>query len=468
MTMADSVGFERLVSDAAPQERAELGELIGRITSDLELVSHPEIVAGLAHTIVEHGAALWTLRNLQLLAGTPAIRRGLQQSLRKPELAKLIVLLAARSSKLVGLLAAEPLLFETLASQSEEFFADRPAFAFLKEKDPGRFQRFNEFKASLQFFLGAASFESFARVLSDLAAQIMKDVVDQALAASSRAERVPPLSVIALGKFGGEELTIGSDLDCVVVYRDDSNSDGAQAVERVTQRVLATFRSLGLYAVDLRLRPEGHNAPLGAEYSYLREYFAGRASLWEVQSLLKARPVAGDPSFGTEVVRYMRSRLSESRLPEGWVDEILAMRERMAGQRASKTEVGADLKLGTGGLVDLEFAVQMLQLRYGGDDETFLAPNTLDAVRNLHQRGYLSSSEWKSITANAISLRTLETLIRLNAPAAGSTLPKDQALLGAIAAGANHSDVESLRRSLDVIRSENRALFHSIAVRCRS
>jgi [glutamine synthetase] adenylyltransferase / [glutamine synthetase]-adenylyl-L-tyrosine phosphorylase len=465
---ADRRGLERLVSKAPPEERNELEMLISRISPDLGLAAEPEIADGLAHAIAEHGAAVWTLRNLQLLASAPAIRRGLQQSLRKSELAKLILLLAARSRNLTELLSSEPLLFETLVSQPEEFFADRPAFSFLKDSDRGRFQHFNEFKASLQLFLGISSFESFARFLSDLASLILKDVVDEAITAAKKEDDVPPLCIIALGKFGGEELTIASDLDCVVVYRGATGTTSAQTVERIAQSILKTFRTSGLYALDFRLRPEGHNAPLGAEFGYLQDYFSGRASAWEIQSLLKGRYVAGDPTFGAEVVHFLRSRISDVTLGDAWVQEVVAMRERMVQERAAKGDDGADLKLGSGGLVDLEFAVQMLQLRYGGDDETFLVPNTLNAVRNLHQRGYLSSQEWKSITSNMIALRTLETLIRLNTPAGGSTLPKDRVLLAAVAAAAQYSDGDVMRRSLDAMRKDNRSLFLAIAKRCAS
>ena len=464
---ARSHGLERVLTQVSPQERPELTELLARLTSELDLAAHPEISEALLRALIEHGAPAWAVRNLLLVAGTPAIRRGLLQSLRKPELATLIVLLSARSSNLAALLAAEPLLFETLVSQPEEFFADHPAFTFLKENDLRRFQRFNEFKASLQFFLGTTSFEAFARALSDLAGQILAGVVEDELASARRLQPVPPMCLIGLGKLGGEELTVGSDLDCVVLYRGEGGAMASQAVEHVARRILDRFRSLGLYSIDLRLRPEGHNAPLGAEFTYVQEYFSGRASLWELQSLLKARSVAGDAELGRDVLRFFHSRLTDLQLPARWVDEILAMRERMAGERVHKAEE-MDLKLGPGGLVDLEFAVQMLQLRYAPDDDAFLAPNTFDAVRNLHERGYLSSSEWKMITKNAVFLRTLETLVRLNTPAGGSVLPKDQVLLEAFAQAMRQGEIATLFHTLEVVRSENRSVLHSIAERCRS
>lgn len=462
------MGLQRLVSVSPVEARTELDVLIGRLTSDLALEAHPDLSDVLERSIAAHGASLWTLRNLQTLAGSPAIRRTLVQSLKKPELASLIHLIAAQSSNLSALLASEPLLFETLVSQTEEFFSDRFAFTFLRQNDPRRYQRFNEFKASLQLFLGAMSFEAFARFLSVLAQEILHDVVERVLTQSRGAAPLGPLCVVALGKFGGGELTVGSDLDCVVVYRAGAGRDTGQAVERAIQEILATFRTLGLYDVDLRLRPEGHNAPLGAEFDYLRTYFGSRASMWEVQSLVKATVVAGDASFGAEVMGFRRSLISGVRLTTGWVGEILAMREKMSVERLAKAGDGTDLKVGAGGLVDLEFAVQMLQLRYGADDESFLVANTFDAVRNLHQRGHLSSLEWRQITDNTIALRTMETLIRLNTPVPGSALPKDPALLEALARAMKKRDADDLRSFLESLRAENRALLESIARRCAS
>ena len=461
-------GLRRLAAASRGEARGELEALVGRLSADLSLETHPDLSDALERAMRAHGAVVWALRNLQTLAGSQAIRRTLVQSLKKPELASLIHLLTARSSKLSALLASEPLLFETLVSQPEELFGDQSAFTFLRQSDPGRYRRFNEFKASLQLFHGTVSFEAFARSVSALAQELLQDVVERLLAERRVAASLPPLCVVALGKFGGGELTVGSDLDCVVVYRAVPGAESGQAVESVIQEILAAFRALGLYEIDLRLRPEGHNAPLGVELDYLRAYFASRASLWEVQSLVKASVVAGDATFGAEVGGFMRSLVSGARLGEGWVGEILAMREKMAVERLSKGTDGPDLKVGPGGLVDLEFAVQMLQLRYGGDDKGFLVPNTFDAVRVLHERGYLSSAEWRQVMESTIAMRTMETLIRLNMAAPGSALPKDPALLEALARAMQKRDADELRGYLESLRSANRALLESIAKRCAS
>jgi len=207
-------------------------------------------------------------------------------------------------------------------------------------------------------------------------------------------------AVFALGSLGGRELGFFRDLDLAFVYDTDDEdraSDGARPVTasewatRLAQQVLWVLTSPTaadpLYPVDTRLRPSGNQGALTTSLDRFRAYHARESALWERQSLLRLRHVAGDKELGRDAVRVARDALVRTR-PDGIGAQLLEMRARMIAGRAARD--GLDLKMGRGGIADVEFAVQGLQLATAWADPHVLVPSTRRALVRLAQRGHLA------------------------------------------------------------------------------
>jgi glutamate-ammonia-ligase adenylyltransferase len=355
----------------------------------------------------------------------------------------------------VDLLSREPLLFEALVGRSEDLFSPGIGWTFLKSSNLQRHRLYNEFKSVLRFVLGESSARQLTGELSSLADEIVADAFTRARTELEHARGLS-VALIALGKFGGGEISIGSDLDVILLHKGASGTNASKIVNTLGRRLREMLDQI--YQVDFRLRPEGKNAPLASEFQYYKDYFAGRASLWERQSLLKARFVSGDADFGREVMDHVMSTAYGSPLPKEWKKEILSMRGRMVKER-SRQNVGEDLKVGVGGLVDLEFLVQAVQLRYGGEFKWLICSSTFEAVASLLGKKVLRQSDVRKIGNNLEYMRRLEACIRMNSETADFVLPVDRERLQAVVAAMGSASPGAFRRGLQQTRKVNRRLF---------
>ena len=398
----------------------------------------------------------WCITNFLVLSSSQPIRRTLQQAVQNSATLTLLLLLCSRSSNLARLLAREPLLFESLVGRTDEVVQSGMGWEFLRRSDLVRFKQYNEFKALLRWLLRKTTIEELTQELSALAEAIILDASSHLEGELQAEGSFVRFSLLALGKFGGEEMNIGSDLDLIFVYSGvPEKSDGAIAQQFVRQLVRETE---GVYEIDLQLRPEGKNSPPAIEWQYYKEYLRERASLWERQSLTKVRPIAGTPDFRKEVSDHIQRYVSHDPLPSDWAKAIKGMREQMERERV-KVRSGVDLKVGKGGLVDLEFLLQILALRYGREKERPIPPGSLQAVREYVGWKILTRSEGKIITSNFAALRSLETLIRINADSTEFVLPTDPMKLKVLAAGMEAPSVKKLLLHVATMRKENRSLF---------
>jgi len=246
------------------------------------------------------------------------------------------------------------------------------------------------------------------------------------------------LTVIALGKLGGRELGYHSDLDLLFVYEGDSQAEttggakGAVTLQeyyaRLVQRLLALLQmSLSegfLYKVDARLRPSGNQGTLVVNQHAFHEHHAHRAQLWERQAMVKARMAAGDPQLWERLQRQTLVPLVYERpLPTDAAAEIARLRLRMERELARESSDALDVKLGEGGLVDVEFATQYLQLLHGGRLPALRTPNTLQALRMLASHGLLGREDADTLYNGYLFLRRVETRLRLVHGAPISRLP---------------------------------------------
>ncbi|MGB2869820.1 MAG: hypothetical protein WBD36_15305 [Bacteroidota bacterium] len=421
--------------------------------AELESVVPPTV---LLNALKKSGSPDRALSNLFRFASAPAVRRTILQALSDKEILHLLILVAARSRNLSQLLSEEPLLFESLVGRPGEVLGTDPGWMFLLDSDPRRFRRFNEFRIALRSFAGRNTIEDASRELSEIAELVFQ----KACLRVAGEDPGVKIAILALGKFGGKELAFGSDLDVVMLY-EGKNGTGA---DRIFKRILGESKT---YNVDVRLRPEGKNAPLASERSYFESYFRSRALLWERQSLLKARVVYGDRMLAADLRSRLASLVFGQPLPKNWTAQILAMRHRMEHERSNRQEGTMDLKTEKGGLVDLEFALQALQLRYGSTHHRMAASNTFEILRTVHRLRLLPGLVARRLEKNYKYIRELEFIVRLDNESGKFVLSRDPESLAEIAASMHERSGVSLLRKVRRMQKENRQLLTTILLRCK-
>lgn len=260
----------------------------------------------------------------------------------------------------------------------------------------------------------AATVEDEPVVPFTVVAAHLSDLADAALAAALRVaensvcgDRTPPrLAVIAMGKCGARELNYVSDVDVIFV--------GEQA-DSVTIRVASEMMRLAseaFFQVDAGLRPEGRSGELVRTVESHIAYYQRWAKTWEFQALLKARAAVGDAELGQRYLDALMPMVWVACEREDFVAEVQAMRRRV--EQLVPAEVrGREIKLGSGGLRDVEFAVQLLQLVHGRGDDSLHVASTVDALAALGQGGYVGREDAANLTASYEFLRLLEHRLQL-------------------------------------------------------
>ncbi|MFQ5899369.1 MAG: bifunctional [glutamate--ammonia ligase]-adenylyl-L-tyrosine phosphorylase/[glutamate--ammonia-ligase] adenylyltransferase [Candidatus Methylomirabilia bacterium] len=250
------------------------------------------------------------------------------------------------------------------------------------------------------------------------------------------------LAIIAMGKLGGEELNYSSDIDLIFVYSEEGETGGGpdgtlpngEHFTRVAEGIVAALESPTeeghAFRVDLRLRPEGRMGPLALSLPGYGAYLAARAELWERQALIKARPCAGDPRVGQQFLDLIRPFVYRPGVDPEIVALIRAMKGAIDHSLQAKGHEQVDVKLGVGGIREVEFLVQALQLLYAGDDRWLRERNTLRAIFRLIERGYLSPDLGRRLTDGYIFLRTVEHRLQILHEFQTHTLPQDSERLG--------------------------------------
>ncbi|MGA7689140.1 MAG: bifunctional [glutamine synthetase] adenylyltransferase/[glutamine synthetase]-adenylyl-L-tyrosine phosphorylase, partial [Jiangellales bacterium] len=257
--------------------------------------------------------------------------------------------------------------------------------------------------------------------LADLASAALEAGLAVARAEHGQQSEMTRLAVIGMGKCGGQELNYVSDVDVVFVAEPaPSAPDAEQALAAAASLATSTMAACAapsteppLWVVDAALRPEGKNGPLVRTVSSHREYYERWAKTWEFQALLKARTVAGDREVGDQYLDAVRPMVWRAAEREGFVTDVQAMRRRVEAHIPRK-EVERNLKLGRGGLRDVEFAVQMLQLVHGRADESLRSRSTLGGLAALTAGGYVGREDGAALASSYRFLRTVEHRIQLH------------------------------------------------------
>jgi glutamate-ammonia-ligase adenylyltransferase len=242
-------------------------------------------------------------------------------------------------------------------------------------------------------------------------------------------------AVIAMGKLGGGELNFSSDIDVIYVYGSDdghprsegrnvavksvSNEEYFEYLARALTRALAEPTQEGLiFRVDLRLRAEGSIGRLARSLAGYEQYYQTRGQAWERQALLKAWPVAGDVAVGRAFLRRARrfifgGRLISDRPQAEIIEEIKAVKALIDGKMEVRGHTHRNVKLGTGGIREIEFLVQAVQILCGKHRPGILDRNTLRALARLGEEGFLSPAEQRTLVQAYLFLRDVEHKLQM-------------------------------------------------------
>jgi glutamate-ammonia-ligase adenylyltransferase len=252
-------------------------------------------------------------------------------------------------------------------------------------------------------------------------------------------------AVIGMGKLGGDELNYSSDIDLIFVYGDDGETTGgsegsvpngryfAEAAKAVVAAVESMTDEGYAFRVDLRLRPEGRSGALILSLEGYRAYFADRAELWERQALIKARLSAGDGAVAARFFELVRPFVFRPGLDEGIVADVRHMKQEIDRAQRAKGAERRNVKLGRGGIREVEFLAQALQLLYAGDDPWLRGGNTLRTLFRLTERGYLSPGLGRMLGDALVFLRNVEHRLQILHEFQTHTLPGDPRALGLLA-----------------------------------
>jgi glutamate-ammonia-ligase adenylyltransferase len=249
------------------------------------------------------------------------------------------------------------------------------------------------------------------------------------------------IAVIGFGKLGGRELIYGSDLDITFIHGKSapnipgSNIGGHEFFDRLSERIIFALTALTregtAYRMDLRLRPGGSKGMLTHTLDGLAEYYAA-APVWELLALTRSRGIAGDPELLAGFERMRQQILSAAREKKTLADEVLSMRRRL--EREAAKGKGIDIKRGRGGIVDVEFAVQYLQLLHGRTHPELLVPGTLAALDGIIGKRLVPKAEGAAFRGSYFFMKELESRLRMIMGSAETTLPQDEEKLGLVAA----------------------------------
>ncbi|GAB2840627.1 bifunctional [glutamine synthetase] adenylyltransferase/[glutamine synthetase]-adenylyl-L-tyrosine phosphorylase [Streptomyces deserti] len=319
---------------------------------------------------------------------------------------------------------------------------------------------------------GTTDVAQTAAELADLATATLRAALGIARAAAPEDAALCRLAVIAMGKCGGHELNYVSDVDVIFVGEAADGADEGKALRAATRiashlmRICSETTVEGsIWPVDANLRPEGRNGPLVRTLSSHLAYYQRWAKTWEFQALLKARPVAGDLELGEEYVAAVQPLVWKAAERENFVADVQKMRRRVV-ENIPAAEIDRQLKLGPGGLRDVEFAVQLLQLVHGRADTSLRSGTTLNALKALAAGGYVGRADAAQLDEAYRFLRSMEHRIQLFRLRRTHLVPQEEADLRRIgrSLGLRADPVADLnrewKRHAGVVRRLHEKLFY--------
>jgi [glutamine synthetase] adenylyltransferase / [glutamine synthetase]-adenylyl-L-tyrosine phosphorylase len=343
---------------------------------------------------------------------------------------------------LSDVLAAEPDFLETATASlrvtptRDELTADLRGTVQAATDDAGvlrairRFRRQQLLRIGVNDILRDRPLEEITADLSRVAEAVVVVAWEKAVATIAQRfgdPRTPSGSlaraaVLAFGKLGGGELNYSSDIDLMLVYEEEGQTTGRRPIgndDFYGRAVAELIRLISLhtdrgpaYRVDFRLRPDGQRGPLARSLSSTLAYYDNLGRTWERQALIKVRPIAGDAALGAEFVEAVQPFVYKRFLSFAEINEIKAMKRKIE-QQAHRTGGAREVKTGPGGIRDVEFTIQFLQLLNGGDLIAVRRRDTLGALHALEKAGCLTDTEYRGLDDAYRFLRKVEHRLQL-------------------------------------------------------
>jgi [glutamine synthetase] adenylyltransferase / [glutamine synthetase]-adenylyl-L-tyrosine phosphorylase len=325
-----------------------------------------------------------------------------------PALAEAFVTVTSASRALTELCLSDAAALDVLAD------LDRPVAFDIDDVDVlRRWKRLELLRIAARDLVGIDDLTAVGQALAATADVVLRYAVGLAGA--------PGLAVIGMGKLGGTELNYASDVDVLFVASD------AEAGERQARAVMEIARTC--FRVDADLRPEGRDGPLVRSLDSYLSYWDRWADTWEFQALLKARPVAGDGELGAAFFAASQERVWGRVFDADALRSVRAMKARAEDELARRHLTDREVKRGRGGIRDIEFAVQLLQLVHGRHDDGIRSPTTLTALAELVEAGYVSADDAESLAASYRFLRAVEHRLQLVDEQQVHAIPTDRGAL---------------------------------------
>jgi glutamate-ammonia-ligase adenylyltransferase len=344
-----------------------------------------------------------------------------------------------------------------------------------------RFKRRETLRIAYGDIVGGQRLETVVTQLSHVADCVVQAAVISAVSRLEKLRGIPrgpagehaTLAVMALGKLGGTELNYSSDIDLVFIHSADGRVDGpkpcanAEFFERVVQetlRLIAEPTDLGIaYRVDLRLRPHGANGPASMSHEAMLQYYDQHGRTWERQAWVKARCIAGDEALGTRLLAEMEPWIYRRWLTRADISGIKALKRRIEHRAVRDGIDDADIKNGRGGIRDIEFTIQFLQLLSGGDAPQVRTGTTLEAMRRLAEAGGLTDQERGILERTYTLLRVVEHRLQILYDRQTHVVPRDPIEFARLAVrmgyGTGEAAADRLRRELAEATDVNRRIL---------
>jgi len=309
----------------------------------------------------------------------------------------------------------------------------------------------------------------FAR-LADVLLRAVHQKVAEDFAASHGRIRGEKAAILALGRLGAFEMTANSDLDLIVIYdfdRKSPNSDGkrplygAQYFARFTQRLISALTVQtnygALYQVDMRLRPSGRSGPLATQIGGFASYQKREAWTWEHMALTRARVVSGPPDFAARIDAAIRDVLCRKRDARAIAADVVEMRAAIAKEKGEANPW--DLKYAAGGLIDIEFIAQYLQLAHAAATPGILDTSTARALEKAAGLGVLKPEDAAVLRPSVQLFHDLTQILRLCLPDAFDAKTASAGVLGLLARAADLPDFPALQAHVVETQRQVRACF---------